>query len=185
MAELQDRYKDAGRIVATARLPEINAYLRKVNGRARPLTPEEMSVIDQEISAQIRVITRNWPVDTGYSRAGWSFTIIPSPGRVAVVFQNRVFYSGWVTKKGQTPVREGGTPWYQVLVTEVWRAGTPRLLRRLKAQIDKTQQELAGIDAPTQREAEQRAGQRALRQPSRAQRRRQAGSLGDLLGRLF
>ncbi len=71
------------------------------------------------------------------------------------MFENRVFYSGWVTKKGQTPVREGGTPWYQVLVTEVWRAGKPRLLRRLKAQIDKTQAELAGIDAPTQQEAEQ------------------------------
>jgi hypothetical protein len=67
MAELQDRYKDAGRIVATARLPEINAYLRKVNGRARPLTPEEMSVIRQEINAQIRVIRRNWPVNPRHS----------------------------------------------------------------------------------------------------------------------
>jgi hypothetical protein len=172
-------------IVATAKLPEINAYLRKVNGEARPLTPEEMSVIDQEINAQIRVIRRNWPVRTGYSRAGWTFTVVPSPGRVAVVFQNRVQYSSWVTKKGQTPVRDSGTPWYEVLVPTVWKAGKPRLLRRLKAQIDKTQEELAGTEAPTRREAEQRVGQRTLRQPTREQRRRQAGALGDLIGRLF
>ena len=172
-------------ITATAKLPEINAYLRKVNGQARPLTPEEVSVITQEIDAQIRVIRRNWPVRSGFSRAAWSFTVVPSPGRVAVIFLNRVGYSSWVTKKGQTPVREGGTPWYQVLVPEVWRAGKPRLLRRLKDQIDKTQAELAGIEAPTRREAEQRAGQRVQRQPSRAQRRRQAGSLQELIGRIF
>ena len=109
----------------------------------------------------------------------------PSPGQVAVVFDNRVYYSGWVTKKGQTPVREGGTPWYQVLVPAVWKAGKPRLLRRLKAQIDKTQIELAGISAPTQQEAEQRAGQRVRSRVGRGARRQEAGLLGDLLRRII
>ena len=185
MAEIRDRYKDAGRIIATARLPEIDAYIRKVNGVPRPLTPVEIDVIKQESNAQIRVIRRNWPVRTGYSRAGWTSYVNPSPGQVAVVFENRVYYSGWVTKKGQTPVREGGTPWYQVLVTEVWRAGKPRLLRRLKAQIDKTQIELAGISAPTQQEAEQRAGQRVRSRVGRGARRQQAGLLGDLMRRII
>jgi hypothetical protein len=181
MAELQDRFKDYGRVVATARLPEINAYIRKVNKAPRPLTPEEISVLRQEIDAQMRVIKRNWPVRTGYSRAGWQYTIVPSPGRVAVVFQNRVHYSARVTKKGQTPVRSGGTPWYQVLIPEVWRAGKPRLLRRLKEQIDKTQIELQGTPEPLQSQV----GQRVLRQPSRTERRSGANALQSLIGRIL
>jgi hypothetical protein len=172
MAELKDTLRGRGRIVATARMPEIDAYIRKVHGKARPLTAKEGQVIRGQVNAQMRVIRRNWPVRTGTSRAGWTFFINPSPGKVSVIFENPVFYSGWVTRKGQQPVRDGGTPWYQVLVGQVWKANQPRLMRLLKAEIDKTEALTAKKDT-------------ASTPPSRTQRRRDTGSLSSLVRRLF
>jgi len=150
MAELKDTLRGRGRIVATARMPEIDAYIRKVHGKARPLTAKEGQVIRGQVNAQMRVI----------------------PGKVSVIFENPVYYSGWITRKGQQPVRDGGTPWYQVLVGQVWKANQPRLMRLLKAEIDKTEALTAKKGA-------------ASTPPSRTQRRRDTGSLSSLVRRLF
>ena len=129
-------------ITAEARLPEINAYILKVHGEKRALTPKETDVIFEEGNAQLRVIRRNWPVRTGTSRAGWSFRVQGSPGMAAIVFTNPVYYSSWITRKTQTTVREGGKAWYKVLLPQVFKANRPRLVRRLKAAIDKTERQL-------------------------------------------
>ena len=165
--ELKDVLKGRGRIRATAQLKNIDAYILKKHGKRRALTPSEISVISNQASAQIRIIKRNWPVRTGTSRAGWTFRVQPNPGRVAVVFENMVYYSGWVTRKGQTPVREGGTPWYQKLVPKVWKAGLPRLERLLKAEIDRTEKELAR--GTEMREAGQQTRARRRTIPKREQ----------------
>jgi hypothetical protein len=170
MAELKDTLRGRGRIVATAPLPEIDKYIRKVHGKSRPLTAKEGQVIRVQVNAQMRVIRRNWPVRTGTSRAGWTFYINPSPGKVAVVFENPVFYSGWITRKGQQPVREGGTPWYQTLVSQVWKANQPRLMRLLKAEIDKTEGVSKSKRTPP---------------PTRTERKRETSALASLVRRLF
>ena len=135
--------KGGGQIRATARYPEIDAFIVKHHGSPRALTPQEVQVMAQEGEAQLRVIRRNWPVRTGTSRAGWRFRVTPQPGRVALVIENPVYYSAWVTKKGQVPVRLGGRPWFMVLLPEVAKANKARLLRRVKEQILKTEAEIA------------------------------------------
>lgn len=142
MADLKGLLRGRGRIRATGRLPEIDAYIRMKHGSPRALTPRESAVMQTEVNAQMRVIRRNWPTDTGTSRAGWSAFIEGNAGQVAIVYLNNVYYSGWVTRKGQTPVREGGRPWYQTLVTEVFKANKARLVRRVREEIDKTEREL-------------------------------------------
>ena len=68
-----------GAIRAIARMPEIDLYIKKVHGEFRALTPKEDLIITQEVNAQMRVIRRNWPVDTGTSRAGWKWRMM-NPG---------------------------------------------------------------------------------------------------------
>jgi hypothetical protein len=129
-------------IHAVAKLPEINAYIKEKHGTRRALTPAETSILFEEGNAQMRVIRRNWPVRTGTSRAAWRLSVRGRPGDVALIFDNPMYYSSWVTRKGQTPVRDGGRPWYQVLIPKVFKTGRPRLIRRLKEAIDRTELEL-------------------------------------------
>ena len=161
-----------GAIRAIARMPEIDLYIKKVHGEFRALTPKEDLIITQEVNQQMRVIRRNWPVDTGTSRAGWTYYVQPNPGMLAVVFENFVPYSGFVTRKNQTPVRDGGSPWYQKLLREVWKANRPRLYRRLKEQIDKTEAELQEKLAQNENPlvALQRTGRGSVRNPSAGSR---------------
>tara|TARA_R110000824_G_scaffold197027_1_gene380298 strand:+ start:1622 stop:2164 length:543 start_codon:yes stop_codon:yes gene_type:complete len=146
-----------GRIRATARLPEIDAYIRKVNKSLRPLSPTEIQVMRQEGAAQLRVIKMNWPVRTGTSRAGWAFSVVGRMGQVAIIFENPVHYSAWIVHKGSTT----DEPWFQKLLPAVWKAGKPRLIARLKKEIDKTQLEIAKLQSQgeTKRRAILQAGQ--------------------------
>ena len=171
-------------IHAVAKLPEINAYIKEVHGKRRPLTPEEATILFEEGNAQMRVIRRNWPVRTGASRAAWRMSVRGRSGDVALIFDNPMTYSSWVTKKGQKPVRDGGRPWYQVLLPTVFKANRPRLIRRLKEAIDRTELELriseeSGFSAAR---AFQIAGQQvpAFRKPTTAQ----PGTLSQLIRRL-
>jgi hypothetical protein len=144
IAEAGNLVGGGGAIRAVARYPEIDAFILKHHGKERPLTPKEMAIITEETNAQMRVIRRNWPVSTGTSRAGWTYYIQPNPGRVAVVFSNPVPYSAYVQKKGQRPtLRNGGKPWYQILLPQVLNANKPRLLRRVKEEILKTEAQFA------------------------------------------
>jgi len=158
---LKDELSGRGKIRATAKLPEIDAYIRKVNKGSRALVPSESMILTQEANAQMRVIKMNWPVRTGTSRAGWSYFLKGNPGQVAIVFENPVFYSAWIVRKGSHSVAAGGEPWFHKLLPKVWNAGKPRLVSRLKAQIDKTQKEIEALKAQglTQRQAQQQAGQ--------------------------
>ena len=161
-----------GSIRAVARMPEIDVYIKKVHGEFRALTPKEDLVITQEVNQQMRVIRRNWPVDTGTSRAGWTYFVQPNPGMLAVVFENFVPYSGFVTRKGQTPVRDGGPPWYTKLLREVWKANRPRLYRRLKEEIDRTEAELKEKLAKNENPlvALQKSGRGSIANPTAPQR---------------
>ena len=139
--------KGGGQVYATAAYPELDAFIRKHHGSPRALTPQEVQIMAQEGEAQLRIIRRNWPVRTGTSRAGWRFRVRPQPGRVALIIENPVYYSAWVTKKGQVPVRLGGKPWFMVLLPEVAKANKARLLRRMKEQILRTEAEIAAARA--------------------------------------
>lgn len=138
----------SGVIYAEAPLQEIERYIRKVHGRRRNLRPSEIDVLRQEVNAQMRVIRQNWPVETGTSRLAWYFTINPSAGQVAVIFHNPMFYAGFITRKGETPVRDGGSPWFTRLLPAVWKANRARLERRLKDAIDKTERQEQTQAAP-------------------------------------
>ena len=173
---LRDDLKGAGRIQATARIPEIDAYVRKKNKGSRPLVPTEILIMRQEVDAQIRVIKQNWPVATGTSRAGWSYTLSGSPGKVSIIYNNPVWYSAWIVVKGSgKSVAAGGKPWFMTLLPTVYNANKARLLRRLKEQIDKTQEEIEYLmeeEGLTRRRAETRAGQnvRGLAQTRKTRR---------------
>ena len=167
---MADELSGRGRIRATAKLPEIDAYIRKMNKGSRALVPTESVILTQEANAQLRVIKMNWPVETGTSRAAWAYQIRGNPGQVAIIFENTVYYSAWIVKKGSHSVAAGGEPWFKKLLPAVWNAGKPRLTSRLKVQIDKTQKEIEAFKAQgmTQREAQQNAGQGRIPSPRSA-----------------
>jgi len=161
------------KIHAVAKLPEINSYIKQKHGKRRALTPAEATILFEEGNAQMRVIRQNWPVRTGASRAAWRLQVRGRPGDVALIFDNPQQYSSWITKKGQKPVREGGKPWYQTLLPTVFKANRPRLVRRLKEAIDKTELEIQQLEqrGSTQLGAIQQAGQQvpAFRRPTTAE----------------
>jgi hypothetical protein len=173
---MADELSGQGRIRATAKLPEIDAYIRKANKGSRGLVPSESMILTQEANAQIRVIKMNWPVETGTSRAGWSYFIKGNPGQVAIVFENPVFYSAWIVRKGSHSVAAGGEPWFHKLLPAVWNAGKPRLIARLKEQVDKTQKEIEALKAQgfSQKAAQQQAGQGRVSTEIRSTARRRS-----------
>ena len=187
---LRDELSGRGKIRARAKLPEINAYIKRKNGGPRALVPTEVQILNQEASAQLRVLMMNWPVATGTSRAGWAFYVSGRMGAVEIVFENPVYYSGWIVRKGSKAVASGGEPWFHELMPQVWKAGKPRLVRRLRDQIDKTQKEIEALKAQgnSQRRAEQLAGQGKMPNPAaileEAQRKAtQTQRLGQVLSR--
>ena len=178
---MADELKGQGRIRATAKLPEIDAYIRKVNKGPRPLRPREVQVMQREAFAQLRVIKMNWPVETGTSRAGWRQSVIGRMGQVAIVFENPIFYSAWIVRKGSHSVAAGGEPWFQKLLPTVWKAGKPRLIAGLKKEIDRTQKEITKLEeqGATRRQAIAQSGQGSISAGTAASRLRAA--LGQVL----
>lgn len=139
--EVNAEERASGVIYAEAPLEEIERYIRKVHGKRRNLTPPEIEVLRTEVNAQMRVIRQNWPVETGTSRLAWYFTINPSAGQIAIIYHNPMWYAGFITRKGDTPVRDGGPPWFTRLLPAVFNANRGRLERKLKAAIDKTERQ--------------------------------------------
>jgi hypothetical protein len=127
------------RIDVTIKMPDMIAYLRKQHGSDRPLTPKEVAALRVMGNEMLRVIKQNWPVDTGTSRGAWSYYVNPSPRAIAFVFTNRVWYSSWITKRGERTVKDGGAPLFRRLLTAVWNAGKPKTFRLLREAIDKTE----------------------------------------------
>lgn len=152
------------RVEVNVKIPELDAYIKQVHGKARALTPAESKVLTREAQAQLRVIKLNWPVNTGASRAAWRVRVIGRPGAIGLRFNNRMHYASWVTPKGATPVSSGGVPWFKTLLTEVTTANKPRLIRLMREAIDKTELQLAGGDTT------RTVGQQRIQLPTRAAR---------------
>lgn len=127
------------RIDVTIKLTDMIAYLRKKHGDDRPLTPKEVAALRVMGNDMLRVIKQNWPVDTGTSRGAWSYSINPSPRSIAFVFTNRAWYSSWITRRGERPVKDGGSPLFRRLLPAVWNAAKPKTFRLLREAIDKTE----------------------------------------------
>lgn len=132
------------KIEVTIAMPDINRYIQKVAGERRPLTPRETMVLTKQAQAMLRVIKLNWPVDTGSSRGAWSVYINPSPNSVAIIFENPMWYSSWVTEKTKPTVAEAGqtAALYRKLIPAVWKAAKPKTIRLMKEAITKTQKQL-------------------------------------------
>ena len=156
------------RVEVNVTIPELDAYIKKVHGKARALTPAESKVLTREAQAQLRVIKLNWPVNTGASRAAWRVRVKGRPGAIGLQFSNRMHYASYITPRGVTPVKDGGEPWFKTLLTEVTKTNKPRLIRLMREAIDKTELALAGGGTT------RTVGQQRVQLPTRAARARQA-----------
>lgn len=152
------------RVEVDVKIPELDAYIKQVHGKARALTPAESKVLTREAQAQLRVIKLNWPVRTGASRAAWRVRVKGRPGAIGLQFSNRMHYASYVTPKGATPVAAGGVAWYKTLLLNVTKANKPRLIRLMREAIDKTELQLAGGDTT------RTVGQQRIQLPTRAAR---------------
>jgi len=131
------------RINVTIKMPEMDQFLLKAHGTERALVPDETSALTIMGNDMLAVVKQNWPVATGTSRGAWSFYVNPSPGQLAFVFVNSVWYSSWITRKGERTVADGGEPLFRRLLPSVWRAAKPKTFRLLREAIERTEKQFA------------------------------------------
>ena len=101
-------------------------------------------------------------------RSSWRQTAAADAAHAGSGDANQV--GGGAPRPGVTPqprcgwVAAGGEPWFHKLLPQVWNAGKPRLVARLTKEIDKTQKEIAKLQAEgaTKRQAIAQSGQGSI-----------------------
>lgn len=118
-------------------LASIASIVRQRSGRARILTPTEVTVLSRWAERIIEFIQARWPVDTGRSRAAWEWVIDNNATLPRILLLNDVDYSGWVHRAGAFP----GAALWAFLVQDAWelargplRADMDRAIRQTEAQ---------------------------------------------------
>ena len=155
-----------GAVQAELRLASLDAYVLAAHGEERALNPDEVAVLAAWGSGIVAYVQARWPVDTGTSRDMWTFEVNPSPGEMAIVVENEMFYAEFVYRRGD-PLR---TPLWDRLIGEAWGLAREPLLLEARTAVDATevffQRERARRD--DEREALRRTmARRAKREPIR------------------
>ena len=130
-----------GAVRATINLTSLDAYVREKHGRARALSPDEIAVVQRWGELMLTFIQASWPVDTGTSRDAWTFYVDPSPGTMALIIENPMWYADYVYGKGdvtRTPIWEG-------ILVEAWSLSRQGLLIEARARVDKTEAAIATL----------------------------------------
>ena len=125
-----------GAVRATIRLASLEAKIREAHGSPRALVPDETDVVRKWGELMLDFVQASWPVDTGTSRDAWSFYIDPSPGSMAIVIENPMFYADYVFRAGDIT----RSPIWEVIIVEAWSLARQGLILEAKAAIDRTEQ---------------------------------------------
>tara|TARA_R110000824_G_scaffold24941_4_gene87318 strand:- start:10002 stop:10493 length:492 start_codon:yes stop_codon:yes gene_type:complete len=113
----------------------------------RRLAPREIQILRRYARDIVSYIQERWPVDTGTSRAAWTYGVETVEGSYAINLENRMWYSSYVHYRGspKAPGRHGN--WlvpavYEDVVPEAWDKYGDRLYADLAREIIRTEKEL-------------------------------------------
>ena len=106
-------------------LTSVDGAIARLHGSPRALAPnEERKLVDwsYEIISRIRA---EWPVDTGTSRAAWTFVNSYQPGEVSITLKNPMWYSSFVHYRGSPKAKGLHGHWlvpsvYEELIPRIW-----------------------------------------------------------------
>lgn len=117
------------------RLQSIENYVAQVHGSARQLTYDEALLLDEYASQIVGAIQEAWPVDTGLSQASWEWEIGTEAGDYYILILNEVPYVQYIHRAGAP----ASPALWEVLIPAVISAFGGRLVRDLRAEIDRTE----------------------------------------------
>ncbi len=128
------------------RLASVERMIRARHGSDRALIFDELLIVRDFASTVVEEVRWAWPVETGLSRSGWTFTMINRAGELSVTIVNRIPYVQYIRRRG-TPA---DTPLYEDLVPTTVKSHAPAMLRRIEVEIARTEAALATVSDPTE-----------------------------------
>lgn len=123
-------------VVYPVYLRTLDDYIRSAHGSARPLTAEEMLVMDGYAAAVLEDVQDAWPVDTSTSRDAWTYTLRDAPGEMGFVLENDTYYVQYVHESGMPPT----SPLWEYLLPQVVQSYAAPLLAAMRSAADATEQ---------------------------------------------
>jgi hypothetical protein len=130
------------------KLERLEGMVKLKHKTSRRLAPRELQILRRYARDIIAYIREQWPVDTGTSRAAWTYGVEGLDGNYAINLENRIWYSSWVHYKGSPKGRGRHGKWltpavYEGLVPQAWNQFRDRLYGDMIREIDRTEIELA------------------------------------------
>lgn len=116
-------------------LRSIESYVSQKHGSLRFIALNEIDVLDQWAGDIVDQIEREWPVDTSTSRDAFSYVL----NQFGFTILNNCDYVEYITRAGETTVRDGGAPLYETLIPDVIDQYVPGLLAAMRDAVDATE----------------------------------------------
>lgn len=136
---------------AQLKLATVEAWVRDRNqGSLRNMTIREAEIVHIYAEFMIRHIRERWPVDTGTSRDAWFVDVTTTAhSGYRLIFENPMWYSSWVHRRGGTPER----PLWSRLIPEAVDLFIALLNNQLMSEMAATE---AALEAAVARGADRR-----------------------------
>lgn len=130
------------------KLQRLEGMVKLKHKTSRRLAPREEKILERYARDIVSYVRDQWPVDTGTSRAAWSWRLDTVEGNYAINLTNRMYYASFVHYRGspKAPGRHGRwlTPAvYEEVVPEAWAKYRDRLYADMSREIIRTEAELA------------------------------------------
>lgn len=130
------------------KLQRLEGMVKLKHKTSRRLAPREEKILERYARDIVSYVRDQWPVDTGTSRAAWSWRLDTVEGNYAINLTNRMYYASFVHYRGspKAPGRHGRwlTPAvYEEVVPEAWDKYGDRLYADMGREIIRTEAELA------------------------------------------
>jgi len=130
------------------KLERLEGIVKLKHKTTRRLAPREEKILERYARDIVSYIQSRWPVDTGTSRAAWTWGVDAMEGNYAINLENRMHYASFVHYRGspKAPGRHGR--WltasvFEEVVPEAWGVMRGRLYGDMLAEIERTEIELA------------------------------------------
>ena len=124
-----------GAVRVTIRLQSVDDYIRRKHGRPRAFVPNETRALAAWGDRMMQYIKARWPVDTGTSRDRWEYYIDPTPGTMAIVIENPMYYADFVHYVGGN----ADNPLWSSLIPEAFNLIKSAMLTAAYSAVDATE----------------------------------------------
>lgn len=125
-------------------LTSVDGAITRLHGSPRRLAPNEERRLDDWADEIIRRVRAEWPVDTGTSRAAWTFLSSGQPGEVSITLKNPMWYSSFVHYRGSPKAKGRHGDWlvpsvYEELIPKVWADVKDRVISTMIREVEITE----------------------------------------------